>query len=336
MKKTLVLILTLAILLCSASFAALAEGDGYVIGYIPYFFGNSWQAQALDDFIAYCESDPAIADYVTANPDNDTDRQINMVQNMIDSEVDAIVIQCLSDTALIPVLEQAVEEGIVVVCKDATVNSDMVYTMSEDDGEFGRVSAQAIVDHLGEEGGNIILIEGTAGTTTSEKRTAGAMEIFDQHPEINIIHRASCNYDQGLAQSTVANWLTANEQIDAIWSQGGQMSLGIVTAYRQAGKEPPFMTSENVNGFLKYWAENADKGFDAFVVSVRPSEVVLATAMARKILDGEDIPKLVVPDAFYIDSSNYAEYVLPDEGDDYWVADEFPMEEVEMWIEASR
>lgn len=335
MKKTLLFVLVLAVLVCSVAFAT-AEEDGYTIGYVPYFYGNSWQAQALEDFKAICESDPAIKDYMTASPDNDTDKQINIVQNMIDSGVDAIVIQCLSDTALIPVLEQAVEEGIVVVTKDATVNSDMVYKMTEDDFVFGRVSAQAIVDYLGEEGGNVIMLEGTAGTTTSDNRTAGAMEIFEQHPEINIIHSANCNYDQALAQSTVANWLTANEQIDAIWSQGGQMSLGAVRAYEQAGLVAPFITSENVNGFLKYWAANAENGFDAFVLCVRPSEVVLATEMARKILDGEDIPRLVVPEASIITSENYAEYVLPDESDDYWVADDFPMEEVEMWIEQSR
>ena len=335
MKKIALLVAALAVWVCSIPFA-LAEEDGYTIGYVPYFYGNSWQAQALEDFKAYCESDPAIKDYMTASPDNDTDRQINIVQNMIDSGVDAIVIQCLSPTALIPVLEQAADEGIVVVTKDATVNSDKVWTMSQNDFVYGRVLAQAIVDYLGEDGGNIIMLEGTAGTTTSDNRTAGAEEVFAEHPEINIIHRANCNYDQALAQSTVANWLTANEQIDAIWSQGGQMSLGAVRAFEQAGKVAPFTTSENVNGFLKYWAEHADEGFEGFIACVRPSEVVLATAMARKILDGEDVPRLVVPEATYITSENYEEYVLPDESDDYWVADDFPMEEVEMWIEASR
>lgn len=40
MKKIALLVAALAVLVCSIPFA-LAEEEGYTIGYVPYFYGNS-------------------------------------------------------------------------------------------------------------------------------------------------------------------------------------------------------------------------------------------------------------------------------------------------------
>ena len=63
-------------------------------------------------------------------------------------------------------------------------NYDCLVTV--DEVEFGRVGAQWLVDQLGGEG-NIVMLSGISGVSTSEQRNQGALEVFEQYPGINIL-----------------------------------------------------------------------------------------------------------------------------------------------------
>ena len=58
-------------------------------------------------------------------------------------------------------------------------------------------------------------------------------------------------YDEGRRVSE--SLLTANPDVDAIWSCGGQMSLAAAEVCDEKGLKGVFITGEDYNGFYKYW-----------------------------------------------------------------------------------
>jgi ribose transport system substrate-binding protein len=73
-----------------------------------------------------------LKDYIVSDATGNTTSQIQQVQNMIASGVDAIVIDANSETALNPAIEAAHKAGIVVVAYDNTVTSPYAIEVSVD------------------------------------------------------------------------------------------------------------------------------------------------------------------------------------------------------------
>ena len=170
----------------SAASKTSKSGSEQTFGYIPMFYSNSWQVQALANFQEYCDEDGI--KYLCVDPDNDVEAQINAVQNMIDAKVDVIVIEPLSE-AVTPICEEAEDAGIIVITMDTVLDSDTITCqIATDTYQYGTITAQAIVDHLGEKGGKILMLDGVAGASTSEIYT---LSLHDALPiYLQKIHRS--------------------------------------------------------------------------------------------------------------------------------------------------
>src|SRR5690606_14812676 len=69
----------------------------------------------------------ADAEIIWQGPSKETEieKQINIVQDMITSQVDALVLAACDEQALVPTVQQAVDAGIPVVTIDSGIKSDL-------------------------------------------------------------------------------------------------------------------------------------------------------------------------------------------------------------------
>ena len=107
---------------------AAGGGKDYVVALCNYSIGNSWRAQMEQEFIAEAEklkADGTVSEYYITNSNEDINKQISDMQDLITKGVDAIVITAASPTALAPVVEEATDAGIKVVSFDNVVETDM-------------------------------------------------------------------------------------------------------------------------------------------------------------------------------------------------------------------
>ena len=101
---------------------------GYVVALCNYSIGNSWRAQMEQEFVAEAEKlkeEGTVSEYYITNSNEDINKQISDMQDLITKKVDAIVITAASPTALAPVVEEATDAGIKVVSFDNVVETDM-------------------------------------------------------------------------------------------------------------------------------------------------------------------------------------------------------------------
>lgn len=326
-----ILIIALIILFTGTIFLSvgIAKEGPFVIGLSDFSLGNSWRVQMIEEakYAAESKYSDLVKELVVTEAEDDISKQISDIEDLIVRQVDAILITAASPQALIPVVNKAMSAGIVVVDFDNLVYTDNVTAhVIVDQKEFGRVQAEWLVEKIKGEG-NIIAFNGMKGTAISAERFEGAKNVFDQYPEINIVQEIYADWDYAKAKRAMESLLAAYPEIDGIWSQGGAMSEAVVEAYLEQGIEPPPITGEDGNGFLKLWAELREgeyPEFDSIATSMPTWCSVRALEVALNALTGELYEKETYIPIPTITSDNLYDYVKPDLPDSYWCNSQLP------------
>ncbi|HEY8445834.1 MAG TPA: substrate-binding domain-containing protein [Thermomicrobiales bacterium] len=306
---------------------ASAQSEPIKIGWSTIYLTPSWMKETSQEIDAELERLRGLGfeiEYQVFDANGDTPTQINQIQTMIDQQYDICLLIAGSATALDQVVEAAHEAGVIVVNWDSLVTTDqLTCKVYEDQVEWGRMTAQWLVDKLGGQG-KILAINGPAGIAVSEQRWQGAKEIFDQNPGIEIVGTANIEYNEAPALVQLNSLVTANPELDGIWCQAGAHASAAMKALKQAGMPLVPMTGENFNAFLKQWVEALDEGFSAFATAELNYMAVISLQVALMAYNGEAVPKEVVVPLPRIDDSNVAEWASDEHPDDWYVIPEVP------------
>ncbi len=265
-KFRLMMVLLLLVLLAVTSFArpaavVRAQADAcagpFTIGVSNSFVGSEWRTQMIqniEDVVAEFNAAGIQVQLVVESADTDVAGQQQQIQNLVNSGVDAIIINPGDQQALNFDLEEAAAAGIAVIAVDQEIGAQGVYNVVIDQTEWARISARWLVAELGG-AGDIVLIEGFVGHPANEARMAGALEVFAQYPGINIVGRESGGWDQATGQQVMSDLLASLPNIDGVWTQDG-MAFGVLSAIRTANPaEWPAVTGEARSGYLQLWHE---------------------------------------------------------------------------------
>ena len=310
-----------------------AEADKYVIGFSNFSLGNSWRVQMVEEakYFASQHKD-LIKQLIETNAENDISKQIADFEDLITKKVDAIIITASSPKALIPVVERAMDAGIVVISFSCIVYTDKVTAkVTVDQQEFGRVQAEWLVKALKDKG-EIIAFNGIKGNSIDRDRFEGAKSVFDKYPDIKIVSTVWADWDYAKAKRAMESLLAAYPDIDGVWSQGGAMSEAVIEAYLERGLEPPPVTGEDGNGFLKIWKKIRDEGkypgFDSIATSMPTWISAKALEVALDALQGKPVQKEIVIPIPTITAETLDQYVRPHLPDSFWCNSTLPDEVV--------
>ena len=273
-----------------------AKTAPYVIALSNSYIGNVWRTQMIKMAKAYAELPdikPSIKQFLVNSSGNDAAAQIGQIENMIAAGADAIIINAASPTALDPVVQKAQKAGIVVVAFDNIVNTKGVVIVNEDQIEFGRVTADWLVKEMKAKG-NVLMINGVAGTSVDADRTKGAKEVFAKNADIKIIAEVNGDWDPGKAQQVASTALASYPDIGGVWCQGG--TDGVVRAFQQANRTFVPIAGEAENGFRKQLLQFKDKGLRGISVGQSPGLVCASMRAAIDLLAGKELPiSIAVP-----------------------------------------
>lgn len=334
-RSALILLLMLAVAtlgICAGSGEkpAATGTKKYTVGVSNFSVGNSYRVQMIENinqrYLQY-KQDGVMDKLIVTNSNLDVNKQIADVKDLITQKVDAIIISALSSSALSPVCEDAMAKGIVVVSFNSQVDSEKITSkVVEDEYLFGQISGEWLAKKLGGKG-NIIILSGIAGNDTNQLRFQGAKDVFDKNPGIKILGEGFGEWDYAKGKVAVENLLSANPQIDGIYSQGGAMTLAAVDAFVEAGRPLIPMTGESNNGFLKVWKKYIGKDkFDSIGPIVRDGTGAIALETAIKALRGESVPKITKLQREVITTADIDKFLKPELPDSFWCGSKLPDE----------
>ncbi len=151
--------------------------------------------------------------------ESDTGSQIEVVKNMITSQVDGIVLAPNQKGGLVDAVEESINEGIPVVIFDSGLDEGpkIVSYVATDNYKGGQLAAKQMAAAIGETG-NVILLRYMAGSESTEKREEGFLDGLKDYPNINVV-----SSDQRGGDTTT----TAKEKVDQLIQVHGDGLRGI-------------------------------------------------------------------------------------------------------------
>ncbi|MBN3835146.1 sugar ABC transporter substrate-binding protein [Burkholderia sp. Ac-20344] len=174
--------------------------------------------------------------------ETDTANQIRIVEQMIVSKVDAIVLAPADSKALVPVVKKAVDAGIVVVNIDNRLDPDVLKSKNLNVpfvGPDNRKGARKIGDYLAKRlkaGDQVGIVEGVSTTTNAQQRTAG----FDDAMKaggMKVVSVQSGEWEIDKGNAVAAAMLNEYPNLKALLCGNDNMAIGAVSAVRAAGKQ---------------------------------------------------------------------------------------------------
>ena len=171
----------------------------------------------------------------------DTSGQIRLVEQMLARHVNAIVIAPADSKALVPVLQNAVSKGVLVINidnqLDAAALKEKQLTVPFV-GPDNRAGARLAGDHLAKQlkaGDKVGIIEGVATTFNAQQRTLGYRDAM-KAAGINVVSVQSGEWELQKGNTVAAAMLREHPDITALLCGNDTMALGAVAAIRSTGK----------------------------------------------------------------------------------------------------
>jgi ribose transport system substrate-binding protein len=173
--------------------------------------------------------------------ERDISRQVELVQEMVASEVDAIVIAPADSKALIPALRRAKEAGIVVINIDNRLDPELLKKENLQIpfvGPNNQAGAKAVGDFLAKsltKGDGVAILEGLQTSENARARKAG-FEASMQAAGITVVDSQSAQWEMIKANEVASAILSEHPEVKAILAANDNMALGAVAAAKSAGR----------------------------------------------------------------------------------------------------
>lgn len=222
--------------------AAEAPAEPVVIGYSAPNAGWPYIAAFINALEAEADARDDV-DVVVLSGEGDIAKQAADFDTLIAQDVDVILVCSLDGHAIVPSIQAAVDAGIPVLAvsnEPAEEGQALIEGYSgPDDYVQGRIAAELMDEALGGEG-NIVIIEGTPGQSTTDLRNQG---FFDQMEEqgsnFTILAQQTANWDPVQAKAVMEDFITAyGDQINGVFSQDDNTAAAAAEVLRDAGMIP--------------------------------------------------------------------------------------------------
>lgn len=217
--------------------------------------------------------------------EDDRAQQIGVVQQFVASNVSAIVLAPLDDTALRGPVKSAAERHIPVVIFDSALKGeagrDFVSLVATDNHRGGQLGGEELARLLHGQG-KVVLLRYAEGSASTIAREAGFLEVMRQHPDITlIVDNRYGGATVSSAQDAAMNLLDKIREADGIFCPNESTTQGMLLALRQtglAGKKsfvgfdtsPALLAALNKGEILGLVAQNPKKmGYLGVVTAVK-------------------------------------------------------------------
>jgi ribose transport system substrate-binding protein len=296
------------------------SGDKYRIAFAAQGPTNSWGLESEAAFKYEAKKRGVEELYASAN--GDATKQVDNISQLASQDPDAMVVVPMGDS-ITGQVSAAAKQGIPVVLCSGRLSGDSgaVSTVTRQYELMGTMYAEWLAQKLHGKG-QVAHQSGLAGVPTAEYQRAAALKAFAKYPGIKVVTTQYTKWSPTVAKTVAANLVTKYPNLAGIWSDSGYGDLGVVQAYKEAGKKVPPLTGDANNAFLK--AAVKDPSIQYALSTFPPEQSMKCLDTALYILAGKP-----VLDKEYVQSPSFtnadtAKYVRQDCSDNLQIPTSLP------------
>jgi ribose transport system substrate-binding protein len=242
MKAVAIVLLLAAIVVMPA----IAQAPKKVAVIIKATDSDFWQ-YVLVGASNYAKEHPSQVVVTTYGPPSeaDIDKQVAILEDVINSKPDAIVIASTSSDATVPAIERASKLGIPVITIDNKVNTKVVKChLATDNIKGGALAADMLIEGLKAMGkpvtGKVAVISAMAGVQVLTDRDTGFITRIKQvAPNVKLLPTRYIDNDIMKGLSTAEDIFTANSDLMGFFADNNHSGDGVARAIKErnlAGK----------------------------------------------------------------------------------------------------
>lgn len=225
-------------------------------------------------------------DVVVLDSQNDPAKEVSNMEDISVKNVDIVLLNPVdSDSAIASVMVANNLDLPVITVDRASNGGNVVSHVASDNVEGGKMAAQYLVEALGNKG-NIVELEGTAGSSATRDRGAG----FDneiKNSNLNIITKQSADFDRTKGLSVMENIIQSKGNIDAVFAQNDEMALGALKALQDANMDDVLVVGFDATDDA---VASVQKGDMAATIAQQPKLIgETAVELAHRYLSGEKV-----------------------------------------------
>jgi ribose transport system substrate-binding protein len=287
------------------------EEETLTVAFVPKALNSPFWAAMETAALREAEAQGVRLVALAADRETDVERQYQIIENLIQQSVDAILLAPSGSKELVPAIRKANDAGIPVLLLDTridtaaaeSVGAEVLTYIGSDNFEGGAVAGRYLVAALGGSG-NVAIIEGISGHETADQRRLGFLSGIEGHPGVRVVASQTANWERALAYNVAENLLQAHPEIDAFFAANDEMALGALEAADAAQR----LETVSIIGFdaIPDALENIRAGRMLGSVAQFPSEMGrLGVAHAVALLrEGDAPPPEVLTKVEIIDLEN--------------------------------
>jgi ribose transport system substrate-binding protein len=171
--------------------------------------------------------------------EDDRDQQISLVQNLVASKYDAIVLAPLDRQALAGPVRAATAAGIPVVIIDSAVEgeagTDFVTFIATDNRKGGEMGGKHLAETLGGKG-KVLLLRYNEGSASTTEREEGFVDAIKRYAEITLLDpKRYAGVTRATAQEAAESLLVSHGDIDGVFCPNESSTFGMLLALKSKG-----------------------------------------------------------------------------------------------------
>jgi ribose transport system substrate-binding protein len=195
--------------------------------------GLNWHAAEAEKRLE--AANPNI-DLIIVTADGPADQASDLEDLVSVHQIQALVVLPFESEPLTEPVRAVKDSGafITVVDRGLTDPSIQDVYVSGNNTEMGEVSAEYMMTRLGD-GDNIVILRGIPTVLDTERFDAFMAKI--EGSGINVLDNKFANWNRDDGFEVMQDFLSRFPDIDGVWAQDDDITLGVVEAIKQAGRE---------------------------------------------------------------------------------------------------
>lgn len=235
MRRTVLSVMVAAVLALGGTVSSLAAAGRPTVGLAISTLNNPFFVDLRDG--AQAAAAKAGVTLIVLDAQNDPARQASSVEDLIAKRVSAVIINPTDSDAVVPTVKKLNAAKIPVITVDRAANGGNVAAhIASDNVAGGRIAAEYVGKRLTGKG-NVVMLEGIAGSSAARDRGKGFRAGLAGFPGIKIVASQTADFDRAKGLSVMENILQAQKKIDAVFAQNDEMALGAIQAIEAAKRE---------------------------------------------------------------------------------------------------
>jgi ribose transport system substrate-binding protein len=178
-----------------------------------------------------------------AERETDVERQMQIVENLIQAHVDAVALTPSGSREVVPAVAKANAAKIPVVIVDTRLDAaaasaagvSTVTFVGSDNYRGGQIIGEYLVKASNGKA-NVAVLEGIPGHETGDSRVRGFRDAIKSSPGVTIVASQPANWERDQGFTVFQNILQAHADIDTVFACNDIMALGAIEAIAAAGR----------------------------------------------------------------------------------------------------